>query len=43
MSPIDGTQTGTTNLGQSEPVINSNEGVLHIPQRFRTNLASNAV
>ena len=34
--PIDKILTGTTSLGQSEPVSNGNEEVLHIPQRSRT-------
>ena len=32
MWPINGTLTGTTTPGQSEPESNGNEGVLHIPQ-----------
>ena len=32
VSPIDGTQAGTTVLGQSGPESNGNEGVLHIPK-----------
>ena len=36
MKPINGTQTGTTTSGQSEPWSNDNEGVLHIPQISRT-------
>ena len=32
---IDGTLTGTTNLGQNGPESNDNEGVLHIPQNSR--------
>ena len=34
--PVDGTLTGTTNLGQSGPGSNVNEEVLHTPQIFRT-------
>ena len=33
---IYGTLTSTTTPGQSEPGSNGNEGVLHIPQSFRT-------
>ena len=36
MWPIDGTLTGTTTPGQSEPESNGNEGLLHIPQSFNT-------
>ena len=32
ISPIDRTLSGATTLGQSEPEIDGNEGVLHIPQ-----------
>ena len=42
--PIDWTLTGITNLDQSEPGNNVNEGVLHIPQSFRTgNSLSNTI
>ena len=34
--PIDETITSTITLGQSGPGSNGNEGVLHIPQNFRT-------
>ena len=34
--PIDGTQSGTTTLGQSGPESNGNEGVFHIFQSSRT-------
>ena len=34
--PIDGTVTGTTILSNSRPESNSIEGVLHIPQNFKT-------
>ena len=33
---MDGTLSGTTTPGQSEPMSNSNERVLHIPQSSRT-------
>ena len=33
---MDRTLTGTTMVGQSGPVSNGNEGVLHIPQSSRT-------
>ena len=34
--PIDGTLLGATIPGENEPGSNSNEGVLHIPQRSKS-------
>ena len=41
--PIDRTQSDGTTMGQSEPGINSDEGVLHIPQSSRAGVLQSVI